>query len=746
MLILFLIFPNFSQAALVNFNFNLSCALNNSTWCFLALFLEYDAGIFGYSNYDYVLFSSRVCFTYSNPKPIKEQREAELIDGFGLPFTHYEVVLGIRHNCTENGTVYDYMAYEDDVRIETDEFDVKAGDDLTELGKAFEENPEVAWSRSKFEGNAEISTNFSNFGDFLELRPRASRPTNRLHLHQLPHPLSILVAKRRMREQRAVDAAKLPKSEIGCAEEQRAPQCEINSCYHKKYRSADGTCNNLAQPVNGAAFTRYLRMLPAVYDDGFNSVVSSINRNRPNPREVSMFLLSTDRTIPTHVNSIFMAFGQLFAHDVTQNTLINSCTCQMSSPQCANIPAPSRDPLRRCHQYTRSHPICGTGRPGLPREQLNMNTAAIDASSIYGSESITARTLRFGAMLRSTLRNGKVFPPISGGGVSAGDDRANIFVSLAALHTSFLRLHNTLAARLQNMNRNWTPDRIFQETRKILGAVTQVITFQEFLPDLIGDDFKSRVGSYDRYDANAKIGIFNEFAAAGFRLHGMIQERYVMKDQFWRVVRNYGFNDGVTRIDNALNDLDGLYRGLMGIATRSPQRLTPAVTEFLFGGSTDLASINIQRGRDHGLQSYNAYRTFCGLGAISSFDTWQEVKEQAVRERVKQLYRTPENLDLYVGGLLEEPKQGSLVGPTFSCIIAHQMKNLRDADRFWFENPGVFTNEQVVELRKASLAWILCLTGDNMTSVPRRAFAIESGSTAVPCSSIPQLNLSAWRE
>jgi hypothetical protein len=56
--------------------------------------------------------------------------------------------------------------------------------------------------------------------------------------------------------------------------------------------------------------------------------------------------------------------------------------------------------------------------------------------------------------------------------------------------------------------------------------------------------------------------------------------------------------------------------------------------------------------------------------------------------------RNVEDVDLLTGGLLEKAGEGSLVGPTFSCIIAQQFRRLREADRFWYESdipPAKFT-------------------------------------------------------
>ncbi|PIO67122.1 heme peroxidase [Teladorsagia circumcincta] len=273
------------------------------------------------------------------------------------------------------------------------------------------------------------------------------------------------------------------------------------------------------------------------------------------------------------------------------------------------------------------------------------------------------------------------------------------------------------------MNRHWNEDRVFQETRKIVGSVIQVITYQEFLPALIGPFHDRLVPPYVKYNPSVNPGVLNEFASAAYRLHGMIQESYPLIGPNSEVRGRVPFLDGVGRIERVLSAIDAVYRGFIATPARSPQRITSSVTERLFGGS-DMATINIQRGRDHGFPPYNEYRKLCQLKPVTKFD----------------------ELDLYVGGILEEPIDGSLVGPTFACIIAEQFVRLRDGDRFYFENEGVFTTAQMTALKAVTLSWVLCETSDGMGRIVPNAFTIDRGQRAVACSSLKRLDLSAWKE
>lgn len=104
------------------------------------------------------------------------------------------------------------------------------------------------------------------------------------------------------------------------------------------------------------------------------------------------------------------------------------------------------------------------------------------------------------------------------------------------------------------------------------------------------------------------------------------------------------------------------------------------VRNFLFGapgaGGLDLASLNLQRGRDHGLPTFAAVREAFRLRPVRRFQDVNQNPEVANAFDVA--YETPEQIDLWVGGLAEADLPGSMVGPVFQRILVDQFTRLRD--------------------------------------------------------------------
>lgn len=53
----------------------------------------------------------------------------------------------------------------------------------------------------------------------------------------------------------------------------------------------------------------------------------------------------------------------------------------------------------------------------------------------------------------------------------------------------------------------------------------------------------------------------------------------------------------------------------------------------------DLAALNIQRARDHGISGYNEYRKFCNLTKAKSFDDLTKEIPANIVERLKNVYK-----------------------------------------------------------------------------------------------------------
>ncbi|XP_069473424.1 eosinophil peroxidase-like [Ambystoma mexicanum] len=154
----------------------------------------------------------------------------------------------------------------------------------------------------------------------------------------------------------------------------------------------------------------------------------------------------------------------------------------------------------------------------------------------------------------------------------------------------------------------------------------------------------------------------------------------------------------------------------------------------------------MQRGRDHGLPGYNDWQRFCGLSQPQNLAQLRTVLQNGdLARKLMNLYGTPNNIDIWLGGVAEPSLPGGKLGPLLACIIGNQFRVARDGDSFYYENCGLFSSAQRQALERMTLARIIC-DNTGITEVPRNVFL---GNTYpldfVRCNEIPALDLSAWR-
>lgn len=490
-------------------------------------------------------------------------------------------------------------------------------------------------------------------------------------------------------------------------------------------RSIDGSGN----AIGGAAGTPLLRVAPAEYPGNGSGDAIKQSPHVPNARTISNLVVNQPSSVRNdrNLSDMAWAWGQFLDHDIDL-TLVSPANGTADIP----IEDQENDPLAPGPiLFDRSDFAIGTGTPGNPRQQINVITAFIDASNVYGSNAGLARSLRMfeGGRLKSSEGN---LLPLENGFFVAGDVRANENVVLTSLHTLFMREHNRLAARIANKFPEADDEEIYQLARKIVGAELQIITYNEFLPALLGTMAPS-LADYVGFDAAINPGIANEFSTSAYRFgHSMLSPNLVLADKHGPFaelpLRDAFFSPDFLKNDPA--NVDFLINGLTyQRAQEVDSMLVDDVRNFLFGapghGGLDLASLNIQRGRDHGLPSYNVVRMAYGLAPAEDFDDISS--DPFVQLALAIVYESPDEVDAWVGGLAEDHIQGASVGELVGVALADQFTRLRDGDIFFYRNDPDLdsrTIESIIKLDGLRLSDVI-RKNTSVKNVPRDVFIVS---------------------
>jgi hypothetical protein len=539
------------------------------------------------------------------------------------------------------------------------------------------------------------------------------------------------------------------------------------------YRPIDEVGNNRANPTLSTANTDLLRVSPAAYSDGISSpslaidqsarVISDILNNQADPANPSQDIQTVDQN---SLSDFGYAWGQFVDHDLDLTPT--------SSTDLLTILADPNDLSQMGNQtFQRSvfDPATGTSTSN-PRQQINAVTSLLDLSQVYGSTDAIADALRthVGGLLKTSP--GNMLPYDNSTYFTAdqlklfnmandaqavptqdlfvtGDVRGNENVELTALQTLFVRNHNLLASELHQLHPDWSDEQLYQEARKLNIAEYQMITYNAYLPDLLGRNALSR---YTGYKPTVNPSIATEFSTIAFRFgHSLLSSNIERHDNNGQdvlpndsagasislatdffdpnVLNPAGVVDSVT--GHISTDIGPILKGdADGNAQAMDLLAINDIRDLLFanGGLTDngqdLMARDVERARDDGIGSYNEVRQYYGLQPVTSFaDITSNVQ---VQQELARAYPGGVNtIDAFEGGFAEDHMAGSDMGPLFTRIIADQFTRLRDGDRFFYQNES-FTPQELSLIRQGDTLAKVIEANTNVTNLQSDVFLFQA--------------------
>lgn len=467
-----------------------------------------------------------------------------------------------------------------------------------------------------------------------------------------------------------------------------------------KIRALDGSCTNNGvgggNPLWGTAGTAQFSFVPG------SSSTRPLRTELASPRLISNVIATQSDSVPNRrgLTELFVVFGQFLDHDMVSTPV--------SRDEHLDIPIPENDPLRNNVTsgflgFTRAQ---RTGALDENAERaINTVTSAIDLSTVYGSSDERLRLLRTfsGGKLRTSDGD---FLPFNTGGVPndpsaspglflAGDRRSNQHPAMVSLHTVFLREHNYLCDLISKRRPELSDEQIFRKARVMNIVQMQRIVFEQFYPAMTGRSLPA----YGGFRAYANPAISDIFSTAAYRIgHTMFGNNVQRRGPGMTPLPPVDFTQMFFRPAQMFlqNGMDTFLRGIIDTPAQEADTLvSSALRNFLFANVpeassfVDLIAVNIQRGRDNALPSYNGVRKIFGLPPARRFS--DITSSLTVQSQLSTLYSSPEDVDPWVGLMAEDHVPGASMGPTVLLIWEREFTRIRDGDRFFYRNPKMFS-------------------------------------------------------
>jgi hypothetical protein len=505
----------------------------------------------------------------------------------------------------------------------------------------------------------------------------------------------------------------------------------------ERYRTADGSWNNLKNPMEGAAGTRFSRNVA-------NSAIrpeSGARLMTPDPREVSRRLLTRGdsmKEIP-FLNLLAAAWIQFQTHDWVSHG-------DSLATNIYEIPLAREDEARQ--KYLLQKLALGRTQPDptrlsegepVPVSYINEVTHWWDGSQIYGSDWQTLSRLRSGSdgKLRIGV-DGRL--PLAANGVEETGFVRNWWVGLSLFHTLFVKEHNAICDRLKAKYPHWEDVRLFNVARLINAAVMAKIHTIEWTPAILPNPAVNEGLNANWYGlatnflrSRAERKTFAEINIRNPELGGVVGNPidkhgapYSLTEEFVEVYRLHSLLPEALDLRRCQDDSPiervSLVATRQAGAAKLTRRISLADLFYSFGSRhpgalvlnnypkfmqqlsmpgnplLDLGAADILRARERGVPRYNEFRRQLLLKPIRTFNDLTDDTEQL--QKLEEVYRGDvEALDLLIGTLAEQSPSrrptGFGFGETlFQIFILNATRRLQ-ADRFYTTcyNAETYTKE-----------------------------------------------------
>ncbi|SFS04990.1 Animal haem peroxidase [Microbacterium sp. cf046] len=477
----------------------------------------------------------------------------------------------------------------------------------------------------------------------------------------------------------------------------------------RRFRTADGSYNDLGDPDMGRAGTRFARNVPLA--DAWPAEAPAIMT--PSPREISRKLMRREEFTPaTSLNLLAAAWIQFQTHDWFAHGRETEAAVEIPLEEGDDwFETPMRIPL------TKQDTTRVAADDGLPATYINSQTHWWDASSIYGITPERRAEIRTGVDGKLVLKDGQL-PLDPATGVALTGFSENWWVGLGLLHTLFTLEHNAICDRLKRDHPAMSEDELFGTAQLINSALLAKIHTVEWTPAIIahpvlkvamranwwgmaGEKVHRRWGRISSSDVisgipgshfdhhGAPYQLTEEFAAV-YRLHNLLPdtlEVHALADD--ALVDSMDFEEiillnahRVLTSGAKVSDLwysFGIQHPGAVVLHNFPRWMQDLTLQD--GLRLDLAALDIMRDRERGVPRYNQFRRRLHLKPA---ETFEELTDDPVwaAELAEMYGGDVEQVDLQIGMHAETPPKGFGFSDTaFRVFILMASRRLK-SDRF----------------------------------------------------------------